>query len=251
MSTFEEEFMKRRRKYFYFARTSRDPDELHRIARMDDNYLRSLVVENQNAYLCDRVQIVQENNNPIIQKAGNDSRMLDDPSSMTISEFIETDVLWKSMQTPSQTVGSPEVDERLLDEIGENRFKEFMKCNAVLEHEKTAIEKSRGSHKIDVDLETTEKPLDIENGGIGEPQKEDIILGDDLDGSKEYSRDLEVAQMTGRDIDEADIPNDTPDEIREKEKGSIRQRMNDAKEKAGGQSKSNRQNSVLRDDRTR
>ena len=45
-----------------------------------------------------------------------------------------------------------------------------------------------------------------------EPQYDRILMGEDLNGSKENAMDLEVALATGKDLDGVDIPNDKSEE---------------------------------------
>lgn len=47
---------------------------------------------------------------------------------------------------------------------------------------------------------------------VKEPQYDRILMGEDLNGSKDNAIDLEVALTTGKDLDGVNIPNDTPEE---------------------------------------
>ena len=49
-------------------------------------------------------------------------------------------------------------------------------------------------------------------------EKEISFTGADLSGASLSAKDLEVALATGKDIDHIDIPDDTPEERRRKEK---------------------------------
>lgn len=65
-----------------------------------------------------------------------------------------------------------------------------------------------------------------EKMGINKAERYDrILMGDDLNGSKENAVDLEVSLVTGKDLDGVNIPNDTPEE---RNKANIKERKEEA-----------------------
>ena len=57
-----------------------------------------------------------------------------------------------------------------------------------------------------------DKSEDISEQRLNKEREKEIIWGSQLAGAEDFAKDLEVAQVTARDIDGADIPNNTPDE---------------------------------------